>query len=151
MLERYRDAVERIDERTALSVMEYMGTRNKLGLSLFVLCVNRGWSQADLVLTLLRINTASSLRAVSRLIGRPITYCPPALSRRLPPSSLLREGDMRRVRRVRGNPRLPGTDAHRRFSEMRPGRTITQLLVRGVTRRDIREALRRGWMRLENA
>lgn len=150
MLEKYRKAVDSVDEITRARVCEIMGTKNKLRLPLFTLCVNRGWSQADLVLCLLRVDTTQSLAAASRLVGRPITYCPPVLVRRLPPSAL-RTGDMRRVTRVSGNPRVAKTDAHRRFAEIRPGRTIAQLISRGVTRRDIREALRRKWMRLENA
>lgn len=48
---------------------------------------------------------------------------------------------------VARNPRLPTTPAFQRFKEFQVGRTAEQLLRRGVTHRDIREATRAGWVR----
>lgn len=133
---------------------------------------------ADLVLTLLRIDDSRALAYVEDLTGRPITFCPPQLLPRPAPVIVRpRHGDDRLVLRARSQeghrtvalmdalgvipPRSPlvsltgrsriivGTPMYDRMSAIRPGMSVSQTLSRGVTRRDLRIAERRGWLELE--
>ena len=121
--------------------------------------IDRGLGQADLVLALLRLRdqrTAYShtLRVyVELLMGHPIVVGPCCLLRYghdTPRPRAVRSVDDRRIVHVHStNPRQPCTPAHLRWCEYRVGRTLGQLYVRGVTRRDVRRALRMGWIKLE--
>jgi hypothetical protein len=51
---------------------------------------------------------------------------------------------------VSKNPRLPTTGAFYRFRIFREGMTIGSFLRRGGTRRDVRQALSAGWVRVQN-
>lgn len=97
--------------------------------------------QADVVLALLRMNL---LRDAEALVGRPITHCPPAL-RSGSRTPVLRAPDPV-IAIVYANPRAPGTEAHERYHHFRVGRTVAQARARGARRRDVRMALRRGWI-----
>ena len=111
-----------------------------------------GWQQADIVVTLLRSNL---LPDVELIMGKRIERCkgfegyiPLPIA---PPRSI--SPDDRKVTWVARNPRLPTTPSFQRFQEIKVGLTVSALLRRGVTRRDIREALRGTeesgpWMRL---
>lgn len=117
-------------------------------------CVRAGLCQADVVLALLRLEI---LGVAEEIVGRPITRCPPALalgykavgpSRRLP--------DERRVTEVRkpeseerGRRRLLSCDMYERIGRARVGMTVAALVARGVTRKDLRIALRRGYLSVE--
>lgn len=158
MLERHRETVESADVVTVVRVSRYFGLRRAPGGSLHDALNQRGLSQADLVLCLLRLNAPAALRLAERLVGRPITRCP---------SSLLlgwrwlraerrnrRAGDDRLVTIVYvPDPELvlPGGGLARRLSEVRAGMSVAQLVARGLRRRDIRLAVRRGVFELEVA
>lgn len=119
--------------------------------------LDRGLGQADLVLCLLRLRDRhAALRPtleehVAQLVGHPICVGPACLrSYRVGPTRVVRSRDDRRITYVAPeNPRQPNTDAHLRWCEYRVGRTIGQLLVRGVARRDVRRAIERGWVKVE--
>jgi len=49
---------------------------------------------------------------------------------------------------VARNPRLPTTGAFQRFRVFRPGLTIAQCLARGVKKRDVRSAIKQGYITL---
>ena len=103
--------------------------------------------QAEVVLLLLKLER---LGAVELLIGKAIQRLPPVVMRPWPvcPVSETPAADLRKVTRVSRNPRLPTTPSFQRFRQIVPGRTVSQLLKRGVTRKDLREALNNGWMEL---
>lgn len=107
-----------------------------------------GAGQADCVLALLR---AGLLREAELLVGRRVTRCPPCLRPTAPPPDRPdeRHPDARRVRVLApDNPRHPSTGAYYRFAIFRSGMTVQQFLTRGGTRRDVRAAVRRGWIEL---
>lgn len=116
-----------------------------------------GLGQADLVLCLLRLRDAhAALRTtiedlIADLVGHPIEYGPACLQcYRSGPTRVVRSRDDRRiVYVVPSNPRQPSTEAHLRWCEFRVGRTLGQLYVRGVSKRDVRRAVARGWIRVE--
>lgn len=100
---------------------------------------------ADIVLCLLRINTCRSRHLAESLVGRPITIGPSCCFR-YPTnrsSPLVRtQATISRVLEavaVRRRTRL-----HSCLPEFKVGRTREQLLARGVSRGDIRRAVRRG-------
>ncbi len=107
-----------------------------------------GLGQADLVLCLLRLG---ELRWAEILVGKPIVYGPSF-------RTVLSQTGKKNQRVDRSprvvfvqphNPRKTCTRAHDRFEHFRVGRTEQQLRVRGVTRKDIRKALKWGWIRME--
>lgn len=109
----------------------------------------RGWGQADLVMWLLSDNTPYSREAVSLLAN--VTVLPPAVPP-YPPHpypAVVRRGDDRLVLRVGRNPRLPTTPAFQRFRAIRRGLSVSQLVARGVTRKDLRELIRAGAVTIE--
>src|SRR5690606_17630932 len=109
-----------------------------------------GFWPADLVLCLLRINSREALALVEKIVGKPITVCPPCLSAtgRRPPASRLDRHDMT-ITWV-GENKFSGARAHR-FSLLRPGMTLSQYRARGGRRRDIRAALSLGVVRVREA
>lgn len=108
-----------------------------------------GLGQSDLVLALLRHSLAGpkTWDYVELLVGRPCYAYPPA--RLLYPVNghphLARQP---RITYVAPNPRHPKTGAHDRYENFRPGRTVDEALARGATRKDLRSAVRRGWIRV---
>lgn len=122
--------------------------------------LGRGLGQADLVLCLLRLRDRHHLRMINvyvhLLVGRPILIGEPCLLRYAtngrPTATRSPLAEDRRVIYVQpDNPRQPSTEAHGRWREFKVGRSISQLRIRGVTKRDLRRAVRRGWVRLEEA
>jgi hypothetical protein len=109
----------------------------------------RGLGQADLILSLLRLNTARSIALVERILGRPITHCPGVhLAWRVNGRPLARRSPV--IVAVVPNPRKPNTTAHVRFAHaFACGRTLEQAMARGARKRDVRGALRRGWITVE--
>jgi hypothetical protein len=115
--------------------------------------------QADLVLALLRLrdqrlgNRHLLGAYVELLVGHPITVAPSCLLKYATNTSyprVVRSKDDRKITYVApANPRAPTTDAYLRWCEFRVGRSLGQLYVRGVTKRDVRKAVRRGWIRVE--
>lgn len=106
-----------------------------------------GLGQADVVLALLRIGTRCARRYVEHIIGRAITVCPSCrltypYNRQRPRVSLQPV-----ITWVTPNPPLRcSTKIAACYTEFRVGRTREQLLCRGVSRGDIRRAVRRGWI-----
>lgn len=116
---------------------------------LYVSLRRRGLGQADLVVCLLRLNSRYSVHFAERLIGKPITRAPACLLRYRTnggPPRVLRQP--RVVWVAPTNPCQRQTDLRLRFDHFQPGRTMEQLLVRGLSRRDIRTAVRRGWVQM---
>lgn len=119
----------------------------------------RRLGQADLVLALLRLRDQRTRHRhlfgsyVELLVGHPIAVGPRCLL--LYPTNtsrptVVRSKDDRRLTYVcPGNPRAPQTEAALRWCEFKVGRSVGQLLIRGVTQRDIRRALREGWIQVE--
>lgn len=169
MNERYRRAISRSEPRLKMQIMRYffeqgIAPRTASHDTFFDWVADTGLCQADLVLCLLRMNSRPSLQLVERLIGRRITHCPPclvlfrgpsAVPRRMVPST----PDDRRVLSVvepsardhRGRRRLLARPMYSRLAEVKPGMTLAQALGRGLTRRDIRIALKRGYFVVEAA
>lgn len=156
MLNRHYKTVARLSANRSLKylVRDYFGL--PVSTALMPALLARGLGQADLVLCLLRIRDAHrGLRItveehITALIGQAIRACPPCLLHYNTPSKLTRSLDDRRLVHVAPvNPRQEGTDAHMRWCEYRVGRTLGQLYVRGVTKRDVRRAVRNGWIRVE--
>lgn len=148
------------DRVTAFLLRDYFDLSRKETLMSALL--SRGLGQADLVLSLLRLRDAAPgpdrRRLLSfyvrRLVGRPIQVCPSCLllyrvNGHAPRASRPLPSDRKIIWVTDTNPRQPGTDAFLRWLEFRPGRTVAQLRARGVTRRDLRRAERRGWVRFE--
>jgi hypothetical protein len=113
----------------------------------------RGLGQADVVLALLR-GPASMHRHVEALVGRPVERLPPITLRPLPPlASCPHEtpaADRRRIAKIDRSD-LPPLRPSSRLREFRVGRTVAQLLARGVTRHEVRDAVRSGWCVLSEA
>lgn len=145
------------------SVQLELRKRLRLGAGDLIRALRRsGCVPADLILCLVQIDTSTSLRLASRMIGKPITVCPPSL-RREPPAKLeivRKSGDDRSVTAVRrprpgdttlrGGRVLLGSRMYERLAVVRPGMTVRQMLARGVRRRDIRLGVSRGLLILEN-
>ena len=127
--------------------------RQELGLKpspcLYTSLHAAGFGQADVVLVLLRLDLPQTRSAAEALVGHPIRRPPPHNYPKFPPSvppSTKTSPDDRRVKSVERNPRLPTTPSFFRYQFFRPGVTVRSLLARGVTRKDIREALQHGWV-----
>lgn len=130
--------------------------------TLFSCLLSRGLGQADLVLALLHLRDAQTnpdwrrvmSHYVRRLVGRPILVGEPCLLRyrsngSCPRVVRLLPNDRKIIWVQPENPRMPGTEAYLRWPELKPGRSVAQLRARGVTRRDLRRAERKGWVRFE--
>jgi len=159
MLEKYRKGVAGVDRVTASLVLKQLrlSWRRRGVDALFRTLDEAGHDQADLVLCLLRVNTREALRSAEKLVGKKITRCPPCLQRyRAVPLRDLRlrphdtSADERRVLSVVGEPTLRSGRKPwlRRWHLFQVGLSVSQLLRRGVTRRDLRLVTKRGWVRL---
>jgi len=152
MLELYRKQVRQIDRRTAAKVIKQLRIEQwKTGKdALFRTLDENAYDQADLVLCLLRINTAKAVQYAEALIGHCITHCPPAFKWKPLPINVLdrKTVDTRRVLRVQQEPRL--RSGRRgwlpRYHLFKAGLSVTQLLRRGVTTNDLRLVAKRGWV-----
>lgn len=142
------------DPRTATFLRAYFALPGGVCL-MHSLCVC-GLGQADVVFALLRLRDETHFLMldlyISWMVGRPILVCPPCLlhwhHNTVAPSVRL-DTSPRITWVVSNNPRQPSTSAALRWEEFRVGRTVAQLRVRGVTRRDVRRARRMGWIKLE--
>lgn len=105
--------------------------------------------RCDVILALLRLGRHSPQHRaeVERLMGRPITTCPPAVPP-WPPKPVARDNRPRVVKRAMPNPCAPSSEAHRKFNTIRVGMTVDQLAARGITRRDVRVWGQRGWLEI---
>ena|SRR5579859_2084430 len=146
------------DRTTAFLLRDYFDLpRDKTLMSCLL---ERGLGQADLVLALLRLRDQRTAHChllgsyVELLVGHPIVVGPRCLLRYAAANGhaprVVRSKDDRRIIFVtKDNPRAPKTEAALRWCEFRVGRTIGQLYVRGVTKRDVLRAERMGWIRVE--
>lgn len=133
------------DLSVALRVRRYFDLDRSLPLTYAIR--DRALGHADIVLCLLRLGCRRARAWIAELIGHPITVCPPARSA----VPIFKKEKVARVRWVvRNNPRYPSTGAHARFEHFRAGRTVQECLARGATRRDYRQAVRHGWIHVEN-
>lgn len=149
ILARYLVAVAAVDRDRVVSLLVRRDLELPSGLGMPYALKKRGLGQADLVLSLLRIDTRGSRLLIARILGRPIMMCPGVfLSWRQNGRPLVRRSP--RIVSVAPNPRRPNTPAHARYdAAFRTGRTIEEARARGARKRDVRGALRRGWIRLE--
>lgn len=156
MLRKHAAVIGRInnDPQIKSKILQYFGIVRSPEYLTPVL-YQRGLGQADLVLCLLRIGGARARVYVEQLIGHSITIGPPCLllyrTNGKPRPAHQRAADDRKVIFVvPGNPRVSNTGAALRWNEVKLGKTVSQLRSRGVWKRDIRIALKRGWIKLED-
>jgi hypothetical protein len=112
-------------------------------------CRHAGLSQADLVLCLVRIGTPRARVIVESLINKPIHIAPACRltwSYNKQEPSVRRQPMITRVMDMRGVPLRRGTRLALCYPEFKCGRTLQQLQMRGVSRGDIRRAVKRGWI-----
>lgn len=148
----HREATSRVPALLRLRVLNYFGLPNLRG-NLAAMLHERGLCQADLVLCLLRIGGGDrdARTLIARLVGHPILVCPPCLRGwKRPPRSRMDRGDLV-ITWVGKNKFLNSTGRRERFAMLRPGMTLSQYRARGGRRRDIREALRNGTVRVREA
>lgn len=150
ILARYLAAVASVDKDQVVSILVRRDLRLPPRPMPYALAACH-LGQADLILSLLRINTRGSRRLIERVLGRPILLCPGVhLAWRVNGKPLVRRSP--RIVSVVDNPRKPNTTAYDRFGRaFKPGRTVEQCLAHGARKRDLRGALRRGWIVLEVA
>jgi hypothetical protein len=106
--------------------------------------------RVDVVLALLRVSHSvpEARREAERIMGKPITVCPP----HVPPwpprepevPSKLRSPRVTKV--LSPNPCAPKSDAYRRFALIRVGQTLDYLAGKGITKRDVRVWQEREWL-----
>lgn len=145
------------DRRTAFLMRDYFDLPRTKALTPSLL--DRGLGQADIVLALLRLRDQRTTYSrvfssyIELLVGHPIVVGPACLlhykTNGAKPSVVRSIDDRRIVYVIPDNPRQPKTEAYLRWCEFRVGRTIGQLRVRGIKKRDIRRAVRRGWIKVE--
>lgn len=145
MLPKYRPVIDGFCAGVARALTVRLGLSDNLPL--YEELMLAGYGQADVVLELLRLDLLPEVEAlighpIQRLPARPVRPYPP-LPRRAP------SPDDARVLSVVRNPRLPTTPSFLRFQEFRPGVSISSLIKRGVTRKDIREARKNNWVTFE--
>lgn len=114
-------------------------------------CTRAGLSQADVVLCLIRIGTPAARNIIEGLIGKPITVGPAcrltwAYNKQTP--SVGNQPVVTWVMPTLQVPLRMGTRLAANFPEFKCGRTLQQLQMRGVSRGDIRRAIRRGWIKM---
>lgn len=161
MLERYRSAISAVRPDLRLRMISYFVERGLLPGNVpgdgFYDCLERAkLCQADVVLCSLRLNTTASLRLAERLVGKRIVHCPPCLGGYLKPRKRKATGGDRWVTRVRepeprtrsGRRALLSAPMYARIARARVGMTLANLMGRGIRRKDLRVALRRGYLEL---
>lgn len=149
MQERYRNLVESLDESADAELRRWFYLRREG--SLHDAADDAGLCQADLVLRLLE---AQHLSSAEHLVGRRIKRAPPLKLRGAPPPRL--GPDDRRVRvlcrpsEFEGAKRQLNTAIYVRMDLLlKEGQPLRRALARGVRRRDVSLALKRGYMALE--
>jgi hypothetical protein len=115
--------------------------------------------QADVVLCLLRLDSRQSFSLASRLVGRPVTYCPPVLALVRGPTPISKFAKLKSDRIVlsvvppstkdaRSKRRLLVSPIYERIARIKVGMSVNQLMAHGVRQKDIRIALKRGYVKL---
>lgn len=162
MQERYRETLLRARKGLQSEMLVYFVERGLVGgdvpgYSFYDVLERAGLCQADAVLCCLRLNTDRSLGLAEKLVGKRITRCPSALRgwHWKPHDTQKKEGDERTVTTVRrpearekGRRRLLRSPLYDRLSRARVGMSVSALVARGLRRRDLRIALRRGYLEL---
>jgi hypothetical protein len=145
MLARHAAALSGLEIDALIYLKDYFKLRWDAPGDIAPALTERGLMQADVVLALLR---GEYLDEVAALVGHPVERLPPREALPLPKteSSEVPKEDLRTITAVARNPRLPTTDSFQRFKHFKIGRSLHACLTRGVTRKDIREALAHGWV-----
>jgi hypothetical protein len=114
-----------------------------------IACQRAGLSQADLVLCLMRINTNAARNIAEGLIGKEIT---------VGPACLLRWAYNKQAPSISTQPVITFVQAHPllrkksrldlAYREFKCGRTLQQLRARGITRGDLRRAMKQGIIKM---
>lgn len=153
MLSKYKKAVSQMPWAVQLMLRHHFSLPIDQHKPLFPLLEQANLTQADVVLVLLRDGRPEMVEQVTVLTGVEVQHCPPWMppDRPAPVSGPAREGDRRRFTHVGANPRLPTTPAFQRYKHFKVGRTVADFLRRGGTRKDLREALRAGWVEMEDS
>lgn len=148
MLEQYRTKIDGMSQGVRASLSSAFGLGAGGSESLFDRLHSQKFTQADLVLKLLHLRHTKEAESI---VGRPLTRCPPdpRLHPKPLPSRLRTEDERTVVVGVAPNPRLPTTPSFQRYKAFRKGASVAQLIKRGVTRKDIREARREGWVQFQ--
>jgi len=160
MLKRTELALNLVDLETRAALMNKLGLKDTPRTPLYTVLTASLVMHIHVVMACLRLNTKRTLDLATALVGRPINVCKPDLARaRLSPflaAAAAKTVDQRRVLAIKPRPgtgdterRLLSTDLYRRLGLIRVGMTVEQLMVRGVTRRDLRLARARGWLKIE--
>lgn len=145
ILPRYATAVASVDRDRVVSLLVRRDLRLCPRRPMLYALRARFLGQADLILSLLRVNTRGSHALITRILGRPILVLPSCYLRW--PVNGVPRVRVPRIARVLANPRRPNTEAHARFDEaFRPGRTVEEARARGATGRDVKLARRHGWI-----
>lgn len=146
ILPRYATAVAHLDRDRALSRLVRRALRLHRSRPMLYALRARGLGQADLVLALLHLETAGARLAIERILRCPVRVCP-SVFLAWSSSGPLRLASSPKIVSVGACPARPGSDRARRFSYcFRPGLTVEQARARGATRRDVRRALRGGYL-----
>ena len=98
--------------------------------------------EASIGLALLRMHNRE---AAEEVLGVKIKMCPPAVPPRVP-LPVRREREPQVLWFATGNP--CGGTMRERYSKLRVGMTLSQLLTRGITKRDIRVWQQRGMLEM---
>lgn len=146
ILPRYIASIASLDSDRVLSRLVRYDLRLSERPMVYAL-LERRMGQSDLILSLLRVGTPGARDRVEDILGRPIVLCPCVLLRWRINGAPPRVARTPRIARIVSNPRKPNTGAHARFAQaFRVGRTLEECRAYGATRRDVRSAVRRGWI-----
>lgn len=145
MLEPYKTQIDGMSQGVRASLLTCFGRAAGGSDSLFECLHSLHVDQADVVLKLLHLRLRNEAET---LIGRPVMRCPPdpRLHPKPYPQRLRTEDERTVVVTVAHNPRLPTTPSFQRYKAFRKGASVAQLIKRGVTRKDLREARQAGWV-----
>jgi hypothetical protein len=150
LLRRYFAAICRIgdDRRASTLIRVYFHMAD--GPPLLYAMRDSGISQCDLVLAMLHhgLGLDRTWEYVQMLCNARVL---PPVRMGWPVINQLRTR-VRRMRHVAPNPRRLNTPAHERYARaFRVGRTLEEARIRGATTKDIRQALRMGYVKMEEA
>lgn len=150
MLRRHLSAIAAIDAVPALSyrVRRYFELGSRL---LIHELSSASLSQADVVLCLMSFNTDKARSIAESLIGKSIEILPScrlnwSFNKQLP--SVSTQPTITHVKSMGEVPLRRGTRLALCYAEFKRGRTLQQLQMRGVSRGDIRRAMKRGWIKV---
>lgn len=152
MLGKYATRIRRLSPAMKRQIVKRLGVKPSRRGLIYDLEV-RDICSADVVLTLLRLESRESRRAAEYVMGKPITVCLPAVPR-WPPAKVRRTRTNRDAIRFvvylkQPNPRRPGSVANEKYALAEVGVSVAELYRRGVRKRDVRSWLRRKWIRFE--